>query len=148
MKSKKLPYNLLVAGAGEAEKVCREQMPDAIFTGKVDHNTLSELYASADVFLFPSVSESFGNVVLEAMASGLPCVIAAGGGSQDFIEQGVNGFKCAPYDEGDYLEKIERILQDPVLWQQFSGQGRRYSFAHDWSQLANVYFEDLQHLTK
>ena len=148
MKSKNVPYNLVVAGAGEAEKACREQMPEAIFTGKVNHDTLSELYASADVFLFPSVSESYGNVVLEAMASGLPCVIAAGGGSQDFIEQGVNGFKCSPYDEQDYLEKIERVLQDTALWQQFSERGRRYSAGHDWSHLADVYFEDLQNLVR
>ena len=148
MKSRNLPYNLLVVGAGEAEKTCREQMPDAVFTGKVDHETLAELYASADVFLFPSVSESYGNVVLEAMASGLPCVIAAGGGSQDFIDQGINGFKCSPYDEADYLEKIERILQDSMLRQQFSERGRSYSFAHDWAQLAGVYFEDLQNLRR
>lgn len=60
-------------------------MPGAYFTGKIDHESLAELYASSDVFLFPSVSETYGNVVAEAMASGLPCVIADGGGSRDLI---------------------------------------------------------------
>lgn len=145
-QSKKLPYNFLVAGNGVARKTVESQMPQAIFMGTVNHETLAELYASADVFLFPSISESYGNVVLEAMASGLPCVIAAGGGSQDFIEQGVNGFKCPPHAEDIYMEKIELILQSEALWQQFSTAGRRYSQTMDWAQLADVYFEDLQKL--
>lgn len=148
LKSRELPYNFMIAGDGMARKACEDKLPGAIFTGKVDHETLSELYASADVFLFPSISESYGNVVLEAMASGLPCVIADGGGSQDFIEQGINGFKCPPNDETVYVEKIEQILQDAALWQQFSGAGRRYSQTFDWSQLAETYFEDLQKLAR
>ena len=148
LKQKNLPYNLLIAGDGEADEACRKRMPDAFFTGKVDHHRAAELYASADVFLFPSVSESYGNVVLEAMASGLPCVIAAGGGSQDFIEQGVNGFKCSPYDEADYVDKIEKTLENGVLWEQFSQRGRSYSLSFDWSELANVYFQDLQQLAR
>lgn len=146
MQQKNLPCNLVVAGDGEADKACREKMPNAVFTGKVDHAEAAELYASADVFLFPSVSESYGNVVLEAMASGLPCVIAAGGGSQDFIDQGVNGFKCRPYDEADYVEKIQNILENDALREQFSGRGRSYSSTFDWSQLSEVYFTDLQKL--
>ncbi len=148
MQQKNLPYNLMIAGDGEAEKTCREKMPQAVFTGKVDHTLAAELYASADVFLFPSVSESYGNVVLEAMASGLPCMIAAGGGSQDFIEQGMNGFKCSPYEEADYVEKIRKVLENKALWEQFSGRGRSYSSAFDWSQLAEVYFKDLQKLAR
>ncbi|MEO6040185.1 MAG: glycosyltransferase family 1 protein [Saprospiraceae bacterium] len=141
-------YNFLIAGDGVARKASEARLTQAIFLGTVDHNTLAELYASADVFLFPSISESYGNVVLEAMASGLPCVIAAGGGSQDFIEQGVNGFKCPPNDEAAYLEKIDRVLQDKTLWEQLSGTGRRYSQSFDWEQLAAVYFEDLQNLAR
>lgn len=148
IRSKNLPYNFMIVGDGEAENACHEKMPGAVFIGKADHNTLAGIYASADVFLFPSVSESYGNVVVEAMASGLPCVIAAGGGSQDFIEQGVNGFKCSPYDEADYVGKIEKILGDRSLWEQFSERGRSYCSAFDWSQLAEVYFKDLQKLAQ
>ena len=147
-QSRPLPYNFMLAGDGVARPACESRLPQAIFTGKVDHATLAELYASADVFVFPSISESYGNVVLEAMASGLPCVIADGGGSRDFIEQGVNGFKCAPNDETEYVEQIERILQDKDLWQQLSTAGRRYSQTFDWAQLAEVYFEDLQTLAR
>ncbi|MCC6282396.1 MAG: glycosyltransferase family 1 protein, partial [Saprospiraceae bacterium] len=114
-RSLQVPCNFVVAGDGVARKACESRMPGAVFLGTVDHETLSELYASADIFLFPSISESYGNVVLEAMASGLPCVLADGGGSRDFVEQGVNGFKCSPNDEVEYVEKIELLLKDKTL---------------------------------
>jgi len=147
-RSLQLPCNFVVAGDGVARKACESRMPGAVFLGTVDHETLSELYASADIFLFPSISESYGNVVLEAMASGLPCVLANGGGSRDFVEQGVNGFKCAPNDEADYVDKITRLLEDKTLRHQLSEAGRRYSLAFDWDHLAEVYFGDLRFLSK
>jgi glycosyltransferase involved in cell wall biosynthesis len=143
-----VPCNFVVAGDGVARKACESRMPGAVFLGTVDHETLSELYASADIFLFPSISESYGNVVLEAMASGLPCVLADGGGSRDFVEQGVNGFKCSPNDEVEYVEKIELLLQDNAFRRQLSEAGRRYSLAFNWDHLAEVYFNDLRLLLK
>ncbi len=138
--------NLLVVGDGGAKKACISKMENAIFTGKVSHQELAILYASADVFLFTSISETYGNVVLEAMASGLPCVIADGGGSKDFIEQGVNGFKCEPYNEYDYLEKLLLVLQKNDLKQQFIQEGLNYTKQLSWEQLAYEYFDDLDQL--
>ena len=138
-----LPYNFLIVGDGVALEACQHRMPKAIFTGKVDHAQLSVLYASSDVFLFPSISESYGNVVIEAMASGLPCVIADGGGSRNFIQQGINGFLCQPNQADDYLDKITRLLQDSALHQQFTHEGLRYSRALSWDDLAATYFQDL-----
>lgn len=142
-----LKVNLLVAGDGIATKVCQTRMKTAIFTGKVDHETLAVLYAGADLFLFTSVSETYGNVVLEAMASGLPCVIADGGGSADFIDQGVNGFKCEPFNEEDYFERIAQLLTDPDLSSQFKAEGLRYSQGLSWDLLAATYFEDLAEMS-
>lgn len=143
---KGIRVNFLIAGDGIAKVPCEARMKNAVFTGKVDHDTLAVLYASATVFVFPSVSETYGNVVLEAMASGLPCVIADGGGSKDFIEQGLNGFKCAPYDAEDYVEKIQLILKDPLIRDQFIAKGLQCSRALNWEQLADVYFNDLEEL--
>ena len=118
-------------------------MKSAIFTGKVDHETLSMLYASSDLFLFTSVSETYGNVVLEAMASGLPCVIANGGGSADFIKQGQNGFTCDPFDEEDYFRRISLVLGDELLRTQFIDDGLRSSSCLSWEQLSVTYFDEL-----
>jgi len=143
-----LKVNILVAGDGIALKASKLKMKNAIFTGKVDHDTLSMLYASSDVFLFTSVSETYGNVVLEAMASGLPCVIADGGGSADFIKQGVNGFKCAPFEEEDYFRRISGILKDEDLRTQFVAEGIKHSQSLSWEQLSSKYFDELSQLAK
>lgn len=139
-----LHYNFIIAGDGTARNACEQRMKNAIFTGSLPHEKLSELYASADIFLFTSISESYGNVVLEAMASGLPCVIADGGGSKDFIIQGVNGYKCQPENEADYVEKIKSVLANEALKQQFITDGRAYSYGFDWDALTDVYFDDLE----
>jgi len=142
-----LKVNILIAGDGIALKSAKAKMKHAIFTGKVDHETLSMLYASTDVFLFTSVSETYGNVVLEAMASGLPCVIADGGGSADFITQGINGFKCKPFDEEDYFRRICQILKDETLKSQFIRAGLKSSTALSWEQLSATYFDTLSKMS-
>ncbi|MFN0215976.1 MAG: glycosyltransferase family 4 protein [Saprospiraceae bacterium] len=142
-QDKNLPYNFLVVGDGVALEACKRRMPKAVFTGKADHEQLSVYYASADVFLFTSISESFGNVVVEAMASGLPCIIADGGGSRNFIRQGENGFLCPPNDAAEYLQKIVLLVQNTELYQQFVKEGLRYSKSLSWDELADTYFQDL-----
>ena len=139
-----LEHNFLLAGDGAAMEECQRRMPKAIFTGKVDHERLSMLYASSDVFVFPSISESYGNVVIEAMASGLPCVIADGGGSRNFVQQGENGFLCSPNDAAGYLNRITTLLKDKNLYQQFVAAGLQYSKSFSWEDLAATYFHDLQ----
>lgn len=142
-----LDYNLVVAGDGGAREAIEKQMPNATFLGHVGHDRLPEIYSSSDVFFFPSVTETFGNVVLEAMASGLPCVIADGGGSKDFIKNGINGFRCSPYNAQDYLDKILEICEQPKLAKQFSENGLETSSRYDWENLAAIYFEDLKFLS-
>jgi len=147
-QKRNLPFNFLIVGDGVARASCEKRMPKAIFLGNTDHQMLSQIYASADIFLFPSISESYGNVVMEAMASGLPCVIADGGGSQDFIEQGINGFKCMPNTPEDFVEKINKLLEDKPLWSRISQAGRLYSQQYSWKELVNSYFEDVAFLSK
>jgi glycosyltransferase involved in cell wall biosynthesis len=146
VQQQQLPYNFIIAGEGMARSACEKHLKEAIFTGNINHELLSQLYASCDVFLFPSVSEAYGNVVLEAMASGLPCVIADGGGSKDFIQNGINGFKCDPYSETDFTEKLKLVLNNPQLAAQFVEMGLQYSRQHNWEQLATTYFDELNGL--
>jgi len=146
LKDRNLLFNFVVAGEGVAQDELKRQMPDAFFLGRLEHGQLAKVYASSDVFFFPSVTETFGNVVLEAMASGLPCVIADGGGSRDFITNGENGFKCTPTDAEDFLEKIMRILNQQQLKNSFKRAGIETSKKYTWENLANEYFEDLKSL--
>jgi glycosyltransferase involved in cell wall biosynthesis len=143
-----LPYNLVIVGDGVARAACRERMPKAYFLGEMGHEALSTVYASSDVFVFPSVSESYGNVVAEAMASGLPCVVADGGGSRDFIEHGVNGFRCRPNDPQDYLDKIRCLLTDSTLQHNFAEKSRAESLTFAWDELVRRYGKDMAELAE
>jgi len=136
-------YNILLAGDGMAKEALEEAMPQAHFFGKLSHEELSIVYASADIFFFPSITETYGNVVVEAMASGLPCVIANGGGSKSFIQQGINGFLCEPTNPFDYFDRIQQLLANTNLYQQFRKEGLLFSKNLNWDSLVNRYFEEL-----
>lgn len=146
--SKNIPVNFIIAGDGVARKAAEKQMPNAHFLGMVDHEELSVLYASSDVYFFPSDTETFGNVVIEAMASGLPCVVANGGGPRSFINNGHNGFLVPPNEVHIYFEKIQQLLNDPELNRRFVAEGLKTTRAMDWDYLASIYFKDLKVLSK
>jgi len=147
IKEKQYNYNLIVAGEGNAREALQNQIPEAFFVGNVEHDVLAQLYASSQVFFFPSVTETFGNVVVEAMASGIPCVIANEGGSADFILQGENGFICDPTDIQDFLSRITQIIEHPELALQLSKRGLEASKKFSWETLALEYFADLKSIT-
>lgn len=108
-----LPYNLIIVGDGVAREEMEQKLPMAHYMGNKSHEELSKIYASADYFVFTSISETFGNVITEAMASGLPCIIANGGGSRSLVEDGVTGYRCSPNDAEDYLDKIILLESNP-----------------------------------
>lgn len=143
-----LPHNFIVVGDGAARADMQEQMPKAIFLGKLPHDKLAKVYASSDIFVFTSVSETYGNVVVEAMASGLPCVIADGGGSADLIRHGHTGYKCLPKSADDYLIYIQLLLSDPALYRFISRTAIDYVQAFDWNALTDRYFTELEDLAQ
>jgi len=92
--------HLVLAGGGPEEEPLRARLGGAAtFLGWLDGDALAATYASADVFLFCSTTDTFGQVVLEAQASGLPVVAAAAGGPAELIEDGRSGLLCAPRAE-------------------------------------------------
>ncbi len=141
-----LSHNFIVVGHGAAKEEMQKQMPEAIFMGKLSHKELAKLYASCDIFVFPSISETYGNVVVEAMASGLPCVIADGGGSANLIRHGQTGYKCRPKSPGDYLIYIQLLLSDPILYNFVSRTALAYVQEFDWKKLTDRYFNEITQL--
>lgn len=141
-----LDCNLLIVGQGPAIEESRMNMPAAYFLGKLNHQELSRVYASCDVFIFPSTSETYGNVVIEALASGLPCVIANGGGSANLIEHDVSGYKCAPDNALEYVYFIKKILDDVRIQRRFKDAGLQFVQQLDWTTLTQCYFQDINEL--
>ncbi|HLS94291.1 MAG TPA: glycosyltransferase family 1 protein [Sphingobacterium sp.] len=146
LKRANLPHNLIIAGNGAAQEEMKKQMPEAFFLGKLEHEQLATLYASCDVFLFTSTSETYGNVVVEAMASGLPCVIADGGGSADLIRHRHTGYKCKPKSPEDYIIYLRLLLNDPELHQVISNAALAEVQQLDWKKLTDRYFDDVTQL--
>jgi glycosyltransferase involved in cell wall biosynthesis len=119
---------LVVVGDGPLRSKLRAQAPDAHFAGSLDGRALAQHYASADVFLFPSVTETFGNVTLEALASGLLTVAFRDGAAAVHIEDCCNGVlaevgddqgfiagACAVAQQFRWLERMRRAARDAAL---------------------------------
>ena len=143
-----MSVNFIIAGDGAAEPDARQRMPNAIFLGKLNQDELGTLYASSDIFVFPSISESYGNVVVEATACGCISVIARGGGSQALVDDGKTGFLCEPNDASDYIDKIRLLLNDDELKRRMQAEGSKYISLLSWESLAKNYFNDIEQLAK
>jgi glycosyltransferase involved in cell wall biosynthesis len=125
----------LVVGDGPAKKELEQMLPEAHFTGFITGDELGRAYASSDIFLFPSETETFGNVTLEAMASGLPCVVADATGSRSLVESGVNGFLAAPRDTSAFAKCVEKIAEDSELRNSMSMAARQKAMAYSWENV-------------
>ena len=106
---------LAFVGDGPYLPELKRRIPDATFTGILGGEALATAFASADIFLFPSTTDTFGNVVLEAQASGLPCIVSDMGGPKDLVQKGVTGLITRGLDAEDFADAITRLIQDPAL---------------------------------
>jgi len=115
LKNSRNDFIMVLGGDGPARKELESLMPGAIFLGRLGGLQLSQSYASSDIFVFPSTTETFGNVTIEAMASGIVPVVADAGGSKSLVKNGETGFLTRPKDPQDIFEKVGLLLDDPWL---------------------------------
>lgn len=106
---------LVVAGEGPYEPTMKSELAGlpTIFTGPMDDSGLGRLYASADMFLFPSRTDTLGQVVMEAQASGLPTLVSPEGGPREIIEPDVSGLVINGSDAKAWASAIDRLLDNP-----------------------------------
>lgn len=140
--------NFVIAGDGMAKKELEAAMPKAHFLGMVGHEQLARLYASSDVFFFPSDTETYGNVVVEAMASGTPCVAANGGGPKSYLKHEETAFLCEANDITAYRDTINMLLSDKQVYYRTVQKGLEFTKSLNWDDLVDVYFEDLRDLVR
>jgi glycosyltransferase involved in cell wall biosynthesis len=115
-----------------------------VFTGYLQGEELSHAYASADLFVFPSDSETFGNVVLEAMASGLPVIAAGAGGPVDLVQDGYNGYLFEASRQEALLILTRRYLSDARATQRLARNARTYAETQRWDVVNDLLLDDYQ----
>jgi glycosyltransferase involved in cell wall biosynthesis len=135
LKERGVAHRIVIVGDGPERDRLRAALPDAIFEGHRTGEDLATAYASSDVFLFPSDTETFGNVTLEALSSGLPAVVANATGSNALVQDGYNGFLATPRVSREFLEKTETLLRGADLRSQMSANARKSAESYDWEMV-------------
>jgi glycosyltransferase involved in cell wall biosynthesis len=122
-------FRFLVIGHGDEQPSLRERMTQADFPGVLRGEALAEAYASMDLFVFPSHTDTFGNVVLEALASGVPAIVTPDGGPRSIVRDGSTGF-IVP-DEG-FTGAIAGVLAHPAQHTAMREAARAYALTASW----------------
>ncbi|PLS05568.1 glycosyltransferase family 4 protein [Neobacillus cucumis] len=126
----------LIIGDGPLREELESQAPpNMTFTGYLGGERLAEVYAASDLFVFPSSSETFGNVVLESLACGTPVIGAKAGGVQHLIKAGVTGLLCNPGKVEEISKAILYLLSNNRLREQMGRSGRQYALAQNWEHI-------------
>jgi glycosyltransferase involved in cell wall biosynthesis len=129
----RIAHRFILVGEGPMTARLKERCPDAVFTGRLSHREVAIAMASADVFLFPSETDTAGNVVLEAQASGLPVLVTSMGGPQENMRHGRTGFACRPADVLDFCTRLTELLTDASRRAGMAAAARRYAETRPWS---------------
>jgi glycosyltransferase involved in cell wall biosynthesis len=125
---------LVVAGGGPEQERLRERLGGtATFLGWLEGVGLACAYASSDIFLFPSRTDTFGQVILEAQASGVPVVAVGEGGPRSLIEDRVNGLLCAP-QAGALADALLELADSPLLRERLARAGLEAARARTWER--------------
>jgi phosphatidylinositol alpha 1,6-mannosyltransferase len=128
-----VPHRVLVIGDGPARDWFAQQVPDAAFAGFQRGDDLGRAVASMDVFFNPSITETFGNVTLEAMAAGVPVVAARATGAVDLVEEGANGRLVPPRDVAAYADAIATYVADAPARLAAGRAGHEMAQRYEWS---------------
>lgn len=129
-----VPHRVVIVGDGPDRKFAEAELPDAIFTGFLVGDELADAYAASDIFIFPSDSESFGNVTLEAMASGLACVCADATGSRSLVVAGQTGFLADASDAQAFADHLSTLAKDAGLRRRMGQAGRTRALTFSWEE--------------
>ena len=132
LRDEGLPVQLFVVGHGPYSEAFAESLPEAFFTGYLRGKELATAYASADIFVFPSTTDTFGNVIIEAQASGVPVIVSDSGGPKELVQDNENGLITKSHDVDDFTSAIRTLVTDPALRERMGNCARKSVIARSW----------------
>jgi len=135
LERKQIRHKVLVVGQGPAREWFEKRLPKAVFAGFQAGEDLGRAVASMDMLFNPSVTETFGNVTLEAMAAGLPVVAARATGSESLIDDGVTGRLIQPGRTQAFADALRSFCEDGELRQKIGLAGLQSSARYGWDQV-------------
>jgi len=133
--------SFVLVGDGPIRKELEKHMPEAKFLGYKTGEELSTIYASSDLFVFPSTTETFGNVVLEAMASGTVPVCSNEGGASSSIINNHNGIICDAKNSFDYSKKILSLIDSQAELARISENCIDYASSQSWNNIFSIQYQ-------
>ena len=135
LNRRNVKHKVLVVGEGPARGWFENRLPDAAFVGFQGGADLARAVASMDILFNPSVTETFGNVTLEAMACGLPVVAAKATGSQSLVDDGRSGRLITPGAIAQFAEALRGYCEDPMLRLEHGKAGEQRSLEYSWDAI-------------
>jgi phosphatidylinositol alpha 1,6-mannosyltransferase len=135
LRQRGVPHRVLIVGDGPAREWFENRLPDAICAGFLSGADLAVAVASMDVLFFPSVTETFGNVTLEAMACGLPVVAAAATGSESLVDDHVTGRLIRPGAVHQFAEAVRAYVEQPEMRASHGAAGEARSLQFGWDRI-------------
>jgi glycosyltransferase involved in cell wall biosynthesis/predicted metal-dependent phosphoesterase TrpH len=131
---------LAFVGDGPYVTELKATHPEAIFTGYLSGETLATAYASADIFVFPSTTDTFGNVLLEAQAAGIPAVVSNLGGPSELVEDGKSGFISPALDVPAFTKAIRALVENSKLRAAMGAVARETVQSRSWASAAKQFW--------
>jgi glycosyltransferase involved in cell wall biosynthesis len=132
LRDERLPVQLFIVGHGPYSKKLAQLLPEAVFTGYLTGMELATAYASADIFVFPSTTDTFGNVILEAQASGVPVIVSDSGGPKELVEDKTNGLVTRSRDVDDLMRAIRSLATDKAERKRMGAAARKSVIDRSW----------------
>ncbi|HMF77794.1 MAG TPA: glycosyltransferase [Bryobacteraceae bacterium] len=132
-------FEFMIVGEGSEETWLRHNVPHAIFTGVLRGERLAEAYANMDLFVFPSNTDTFGNVIFEALASGVPAVVTDQGGPKFLVQSGVTGHVAS--SSWDFITFVNDILTNSTLHSRMRLSARQYAEQQSWDNVFEAVFD-------
>jgi len=135
LSARRNDLGFVLVGDGPIRAELSMMMPGAHFLGYLTGHELSMAYASSDLFVFPSTTETFGNVTIEAMSSGIPVIGAQEGGSGGLVQNGITGLLAKPHDGHDFARKIEYLADSVTMRKRIASRALLFARSQSWEAI-------------